>query len=304
MPDRRNEDTRYRRLFAELEQSPVFNRHIRAPAPDPRVLKQSRATWMGVGILGRTVSQALPIDALVMVLAQEIVRRTLELDESYILIADSNARSVGADPGEVEAAFRRTRQTIETVCAHFGFPVNVVAASQVGDRAQLARLADKVDGPNRYVQLQIAQMEQMRRMGANVKVGWAMSGGTHDERYFDELYEQQFGHHNAFVYTPGGRSLDLRRPRCCPYVCENRASRLVLDGNERLAHKLKAADKVHVPLVKAYRHLVNRIVRVHRKLVAPQRSGPPVQRLQALLDDMFSEESRPAARVTAAAPTL
>jgi hypothetical protein len=248
-------------------------------------LSESKASWFGVGLSGRRPSQGVPIDILQMVLAQEIVRRSLHFRRSFVLIADRNACAAGHPPLEIAAARRRLERTLAAVAQQFGFPLEVVPAAALASPREEAALADRVTAPTRYAAMQVAQMELMRNAGAGVKIGWAVRSFRNDERHFDDLHDRTFPARLSYVYTRGGRSLSLSRPRCSPYICESRVDRLLLEPGERIAAKLDrfGGDRRH-PLVRGYRRLLARLARAHRQLVGPDRPWAPEERLQSIID--------------------
>lgn len=270
-----------------LRQDALFTTHMRSSLPDMRAVHEAQSTWLGVGLRGRSPSRGLPVDVLLLVFAQETLRRRLGLRQSHILVADSNARAAGDDELAVERLRARVLDTLSTVCDSFGFPVTVFAASEIPEAPRLAADATAMDASlDPYVRLQLAQMERMRQIGATVKIGWALPGGGFDERHFDELYRRQYRHPLAFVYTHGGRSLSRERPRSCPYACDRPADRLLLERGEDIAGKLALHARRDPDLVSAYRRLLARLARAHRRLVGPDRGIPPVARLQAILDSL------------------
>ena len=274
-----------------VEQGSLFARFAISTWPSGEPITRTEACWLGVGLSGRRPSYGVPVDVLQMVFAQEIVRRRLGLGRSIILVADSNARAVGFSRGELGRVQARLRWTLEAVVAQFGFPVEVIAASSLAAEAEEHLFAARAEAPNPYVALQMAQTELMRRRGAGVKIGWAMPGFDNDERHFDTQHDRVFGQPLVYVYTRGGHSLNPERPRCCPYVCENREDRLLLEPGENLERKLGRAGGPRNPLVRSYRKLVARLARAHRELVGPNRPRRPEARLQAIIDQLPSRIS-------------
>jgi len=248
-------------------------------------LRSSNASWFGVGLSGRYPSQGVPIDILQMVFAQEIVRRSLGLRRSLVLIADSNARAVGHPPAAIAAAKERLEWTLLSLAQQFHFPLEVLATTSLASHLRVRVLLERVRAPNPYVAQQVAQMQFMRLAGAGVKIGWAVPGFNNDERPFDRLHDRSFPSRLAYIYTRGGRSLNASQPRCSPYVCEHRADRLLLEPEERIATKLDrfGRDRRH-PLVRGYRRLLAHLARAHRQLVGPDQPWMPEERIQSIVD--------------------
>lgn len=274
---------RQSRLRARMYQDPLFASHCRNLQPDPAALEGAQSCWFGVGLRGRMVSQGLPLDVLLMIFAQETVRRTLDLEHSQIVIADTNAHAMGDDPVQVHRARQQVKQILTTVCDQFRFPVAIFWASQMIGARKIEEEARKIGTANPYVNLQLAQMEHMRQSGATIKIGWSVPGWQNDERQFDELYRGHYRKPLGFVYTHGGRGLSRTHARCCPYVCERPEDRLLLDPHEVIETKLHQHAH-NADLVQGYRRLIGRLARAHRNLVAPDRGGDPIHRIQTIID--------------------
>ena len=274
-----------RTLATAVAAVPLFESSAMSYESATAALYDSRACWFGVGLSGRRPSQGVPVDVLQMVLGQEIVRRSLGLRHSLVLIADSNAYAAGHSPASIGAAKERLEWTLLAVARQFRFPLEVLSATSLSGSLYAHALVRRIDTPNPYVAQQVAQMQIMRQAGAGVKIGWAIPGFNHDERHFDHLHDRCFSARLAYVYTRGGRSLSVARPRCSPYVCENRADRLLLEPGERLGVKLDrfGHDRRH-PLVRGYRRLLANLARAHRQLVDPHRPGAPEERIQSIVD--------------------
>jgi len=256
----------------------LFARRVAEPRLVEGSLAGSEAVWFGVGLSSGDVSRGLPIDVLVLLYAQEMLRRELGYAESRVLVADTNALGDGIAQLPVHRARTRAERTLRSVIETAGFPVTVLRASEVDGEADA--IVRGLDAPNPYVAHQIGQTEVMRRRGAAVKLGWALSGVTHDEVYFDRLYERAFGESVSFVYTIGGRTLNPKRPRACPYLCAEPSERLLLRPNEDLAAKLGSAPK---PVAAGYERLLAKLARAHHRLTG-ERYQTPGELVQRMID--------------------
>jgi hypothetical protein len=219
-----------------------------------------------------------------MVFAGETLRRALGLGRTFILVADRNAASTGLGDLDVQRSRARLRATLEAVYAQLAFPVTILSASELRHGREIEALARRLPAPNHYIALQLAQMEHMRRMNAAIKLGWAAPGFDNDETAFDRLFDRLLGQPLAYLYTRAGRTLDPGRLRCSPYVCQRREARVLLERGENIAAKLAAGAPT--PAVRGYRRLLTRLARAHRHLVGPDRPGPPIERLQSVLDGL------------------
>ncbi len=255
MTDSIHELVRRQELFARRQCEPILSESG---------LAVSEAVWFGVGISTDRISSELPLDVMILLYCQEMLRRQLDWPIGLILIADTNALSSGINNFEVRRASARTRDRLERVIADLGFPVSVIFASDI--RAPSQQLLESIDVENPYLAQQMAQTEVMRRTGAGLKLGWALSSSKHDETFFDTHYRSHFGDEASFVYSVGGRTLDPKRPRACPYLCKDPAERLLLAPTESVRGKLAAADKsagrgaarLLAKLARAHKHLTGR----------------------------------------------
>ncbi len=273
----------------------LFARRVAEPRIDHAGLERSEAVWFGVGLSSGDVSRGLPADVLVLVYAQEMLRRELGYAESRILVADTNALGDGIAQLPVHRARARAERTLRSVVSTLGFPVTVLRASEVDGEAD--SIVRDLDAPNPYVARQIGQTEVMRRRGAGVKLGWSLSGVMHDELYFDELYDRAFGAGVSFVYTTGGRTLNPRRPRACPYLCAEPDERLLLRPGERVQAKLEEAAR---PMARGYRRLLAKLARAHHRLKG-ERYKTPEELLQSIVDALPEGERTLSGSVSAPA---
>ncbi|MGB5702904.1 MAG: hypothetical protein WBM48_08815, partial [Polyangiales bacterium] len=154
-----------------------------------------------------------------------------------------------------------------------------------------------------YVAQQLVQTEIMRERGAAVKVGWALSACTYDEKYFDRLYRNRFGDEVTFVYTIGGRTLNPQRPRACPYLCREPADRLLLGTRDNVVRKLYSDQSS--PAMRGYRRLIAKLARAYRHLTGED-PGTPESFLQFVVDASATTSTARTQRVResrAGAPT-
>ncbi len=281
-------------LFARRQYEPVLSAHSLASAT---------STWFGVGVAADDASCGLPVDVLILVFAQEMVRRELGLSRSSILIADSNACHAGVPRLDVHRAASLAQAPLEALIERFRFPVDVRRSSSLAPGLEVERRQQALDIDNGYVAQQLVQTEIMRERGAAVKVGWALSACTYDETYFDRLYGDRFGDGVSFVYTIGGRTLNPQRPRACPYLCREPRDRLLLGTKENAVRKLYADSSS--PAARGYRRLIGKLARAHRHLTGED-TGTPETFLQFVVDTSSPPAiggTRRAAETRAGAPS-
>jgi hypothetical protein len=259
-------------LFARRQYEPVIAHHD---------LAHATATWFGVGVAADSASCGLPVDVLILVFAQEMVRRELGHPKSAILIADSNACDAGVPRLDVHRAAASAQAPLEALIDCFGFPVEIRRASTLAPASEIESKQAALEIDNGYIAQQLVQTEIMRERGAGVKVGWALSACTYDETYFDRLYTSRFGHRVSFTYTIGGRTLNPQRPRACPYLCREPRERLLLGSPENAVRKLY--EDTSASAAKGYQRLLGKLARAYRHLTGND-PGTPESFLQFVVD--------------------
>ncbi len=253
----------------------LFAPTSRHPAP---VVQPGAVPWAGIGLCSSRLSVGLPVDALSLLCGLERTRRALDAPHAWCLVADSNAVAVGFDPEDVRALAARTESALRGVCETLGFPVRIVLGSAVDQGTCVRNLPP-------YEAFQLAQMQQMARRGATVKVGWSLSGSARDEAYFDRLYEAKLPESDlGFVYTVGGRTFDSRRPRACPYVVREPQSRLMLHRQTQLLERLDDEHARDERAVRGYTRFIRKIGRELAHLAGHRPHRCPELHVQAVLD--------------------
>ncbi|MGB8332000.1 MAG: hypothetical protein WCE62_17875 [Polyangiales bacterium] len=291
------------RLASLANRQELFARRQYEPVISTQALGSSTSTWFGVGVAADDASCGLPVDVLILLFAQEMVRRELGLAKSSILIADSNACNAGVPRLDVHRAASMAQAPLEALVERFGFPVDIRRSSSLAPVSEVERQQEALEIDNGYVAQQLVQTEIMRSRGAAIKIGWALSACTYDETYFDRLYRNRFGDQATFIYTVGGRTLNPQRPRACPYLCREPADRLLLGTKENAVRKLYSdADS---PAVRGYRRLIAKLARAYRHLTGDD-PGTPESFLQFVVDASVGPVSagkRPARESRAGAPS-
>jgi len=291
------------RLASLANRQELFARRQYEPVISPKALESTTSTWFGVGVAADDASCGLPIDVLILVFAQEMVRRELGLAKSSILIADSNACNAGVPRLDVHRAASLAQAPLEALVDRFRFPVEISRSSSLAPASEVERKQDALEIDNGYVAQQLVQTEIMRTRGASVKVGWALSACTYDETYFDRLYRNRFGDNVTFAYTIGGRTLNPQRPRACPYLCREPQDRLLLGTKENAVRKLYS--DAASPAVRGYRRLIGKLARAYLHLTGDD-PGTPESFLQFIVDSSTSPATagkRPARESRAGAPS-
>lgn len=273
-----------------MRRQEIFSRDLPEGLHIGADLEASRGSFFGVGLASRRPSAALPIDTLALIFAQEMVRRELRLEQSFILLADSNAVAAGFDPEIIDGLALHAERVLALVLDHLGMQARLLRASSV-ERAVGAPAVSANRDPSEYVERQLLQTRLMRQLGVTIKVGWAMSGCARDERRPDAEYRRRWGADAlTSVQAVCGRTLDERRPRACPYQCPEPAERLLLAPGERLADKLERAEHRFPRAVRGYRRLLAKLARAWHHLGGPS-AGSPEELFQPLVDELITVQS-------------
>jgi hypothetical protein len=270
------------RLATLANRQELFARRQYEPVISQDALASATSVWFGVGVAANDASCGLPVDVLILVFAQEMVRRQLGLAKSSILIADSNACNAGVPRLDVHRAASLAQAPLEALVDRFGFPVEIRRSSSLAPASEVERKQEALEIDNGYVAQQLVQTEIMRTRGAGVKVGWALSACTYDETYFDQLYRSRFGDQVTFAYTIGGRTLNPQRPRACPYLCREPQDRLLLGTRENAVRKLYG--DAGSPAARGYRRLIGKLARAYHHLTGND-PGTPESFLQFIVDE-------------------
>ena len=112
------------RLASLVNRQELFARRQYEPVIAHDALGNATSTWFGVGVAADAASCGLPVDVLILVFAQEMVRRELGHPTSTILIADSNACDAGSTYTNISIIARKriAQNTIQIENCQTNFP--------------------------------------------------------------------------------------------------------------------------------------------------------------------------------------
>lgn len=284
-----------------VEQHPLFETRPSRHAVDgaPSAL-QAKTVFAGIGLVsGPTVTRALPLDVMGLLLSAEQTRRTLSADRLLVLVADAHARCNGAPRALLEERTAQYVDLLRGIADRCGFSrMHVVLASEWDCDAAYLRTLDAARRSlppdiDPYVAREVADIAHVERVyGGVVKVGWALqrsrAGAHRDERTFDEAFNRFIGGEACFVYSKAGRAFDDRRHKVSPYVVADASRRICIDPTENVADKLDRARRDVSP--STFRGVCNHlkaVTRSYSKLVRPLDGGLP-ERAQAVIDDALA----------------
>jgi hypothetical protein len=275
--------------------------------PSIEAMRQSASTapqavFMGVGLVAEGgVSEALPVDALGLVLGAEEVRRAIDAETLVVLVADTHALLQGAARDAVDASAELYERTLRRVADRCGLTnMHLVRASRLHTQSDYRGVLRSVQcaasaAGDPYLVHEVADIAHfVNEHGALVKVGWALkaarNGAKRDERVFDESFRRWVGEGACFVYTKAGRALDDDRHKAPPYIETDASRRICLQPGEDVAAKLeRGQSRISYSTWRGVRKHLNAISRTYSKLVRPL-DGPLEERVQAMVDDVVSDE--------------
>lgn len=289
------------RLRRLVEQHPLFETSPSQRAVDraPSAL-QAKTVFAGIGLVsGPTITRALPLDVMGLILSAEQTRRTLSAERLLVLVADAHARCNGAPQALLEQRTAQYVALLRGIADRCGFSrMHVVRASEWEREPAYRRTLDAArrsmpSDIDPYVLREVADIAHVERVyGGVVKVGWALQrsrdGVQRDERSFDEAFKRWIGGDACFVYSKAGRAFDDRRHKVSPYVVADASRRICIDPGEDVAAKLARAqrDVSHSTFRGVCNHL-RAVTRSYAKLVRPLDGGLP-ERAQAMIDDALA----------------
>ncbi len=256
------------------------------------------AVFLGIGLCTRAeLSRAMPLDVLGMLLAAEVVRRSVGAACTVVLVADEHARANGLAAAAVASRTLETVQLLTQARAAAGLErMHIVTASQfhasAAYRAALAEVAAHAPrSTHEYVLRQVADVSFFDRAYRGIiKVGWSTDGGggraVGGEAFFDERCRKWVGSRVAFVYCKAGRVLDDRRRKAAPYLALEPSQRICLRRDEDVARKLGDAPITESTRAGVRNHLKT-IVYSYGRLVQPLR-GTLEERISELIEQVCS----------------
>jgi len=289
-------------LLADIKQDGLIEYELsRAGIEDSTRAEPPSAVFLGLGLCtSKEISQALPFDALGMILPAERVRRSIGARSVIAMIADVHAASNSAFSVEaIEQIAAANEDTLRRIVSALGLSsVKVVRASDFHGTLEYQAVLKEVErrapeSPHTYFKKEIADIEFLNRVcNGIVKVGWTVSGSLdverrHDEVAFDQRFRAWMGDHVSFMYCKAGRPLDERRPKASPYVTTDTSRRLSLLPGEDVHDKLKHAEAhASAQVVKGVRNHLGAIVRCFSAVVNSL-SGTVEDRAQRIIDRIF-----------------
>jgi len=228
--------------------------------------------YFGIGLGNHhTLTNGLPFDVMLMILAAEKINRELGLSNVSVLIADqqsltSYARGLSYLEERVKKLAATRQQQISGFSNKLGFKNwNVNCGSEISTTPEYQEILEELRKTlpqvrNQYALMELADIEWFsRHKRTDIKLGWTAESIEHDERWFDKQYRSFLGNSMTFVYTEAGRTIEgsAAPPYSHSGDSYNVASsddRLLVKPNEEIQKKFRRMPK---KIQNFYGHLTN-----------------------------------------------
>jgi len=232
--------------------------------------------FFGVGLCSSTQPAiAIPFDILSFFFMAEKLRRILNLDTIFILLADTHALSNSFMTREMVTIQTKHMQTTFTAIirnlhlTHF----KILSSSQFHEEATFQKIVFSIPHmENEYVRQEIADMRWFFKCkNVRIKLGWAIdireTSHGHDERFFDRHIASKTSIPLTFIHMKAGRTFDPKRPKASPYIAVKGESRLMLKDNENVIQKFQQAKETSsMDVINGVRSHAGLIIRLFEEL--------------------------------------
>jgi hypothetical protein len=237
-----------------LTQEPLLMREISHAFIDWKSLLDARhpSLFFGVGLCtSREPAVAVPFDILTFFFLAEKLRRQLELDTVFILIADTHARTntfmteeiIRKLSTQMKSTFTKLIRNLQL--RHF----QIIVSSDIHQNQQFQTILKAVPSlPNEYLRQEIADLMWFTMtQNVRLKLGWSINNDPipegHDERFFDTQIRDLHALPLSFLHSKAGRTFDPNRPKASPYISIGNEPRILLSPDERVKEKITAAER-------------------------------------------------------------
>jgi hypothetical protein len=231
--------------------------------------------FFGIGLMtSSSISEAVPFDVLAIFFLAELIRKIVDAEKVFVLVADQHAitnKLISLE--KIQKVTKDTLSTLDSIIA--GFNLNhfeVIQTTPLNFDERIKKIYRSLpDISNDYLKHEIADtlwLNQHHNVG--IKLGWAMSTEQtvqgHDERFFDAQIAQ-FSSAVSFLHAKPGRTGNPERQRVSPYVSIAGEERLLLQKGEDAISKIKhwREDQGNVAIKPLLRH-ISQVIRLHDRL--------------------------------------
>lgn len=232
--------------------------------------------FFGVGLCtSKQPAVAIPFDILSFFFLAEKLRRALDLNQIFVLIADTHALTNSfMDPKSVDLMTRKMKRLFTSIIRNLHLAnFQILTSSRIHQDPQFQNICNSIPTmENEYVRQEIADMFWFcKEKNVRLKLGWAIDHNVnqagHDERFFDQQIQQKSNIDLSFIHTKAGRTFDPKRPKVSPYISVAGENRLILDQAENVQNKINLAKQTgSMDVVNGVRIHTQAIVRLFESL--------------------------------------
>ena len=262
---------------------------------------QQQNIFFGVGLMtSSSISQAVPFDVLAMFFLAELIRKIVNADKVFVLIADQHAITNKLVPlEEIQKITFETMTTIDAIISAFDLRhFEIIQTTPLNFDERIKTIYRQLPPiANDYLKHEIADTIWLNKHHhVGIKLGWAMSNEQavqgHDERFFDSQISQ-FSAGVSFIHAKPGRTGSSQRQRVSPYVSIAGEERLLLQKNENAVAKIRRwrQEQTNIAIKPLLRH-TSQTIRLHDKLFKPLTFMSLEEKVQTLIEKIEANQEQ------------
>jgi len=251
--------------------------------------------FFGIGLMTATsLSEGIPFDILAMFFLAELLRKIVDSEKVFVLVADQHAMTNKLiPPQKIQEVTAHTLATLHSLVQAFDLShFEIIQTTPLNFDERIKTIYRNLPTiSNEYLKHEIADTLWLQQHhGVGIKLGWAMSTEQtiqgHDERFFDAQIAM-FSTNVSFIHARPGRTANPKRQRVSPYVSIAGEERLLLDKNENAVEKIQRwrKDTSNTSVKPLLRH-VSQIIRLHDKLFLPLTFMSLEEKVQTLINKL------------------
>lgn len=208
--------------------------------------------FFGVGLCtNKAPAVAIPFDILSFFLLAEKLRRELELDKVFVLIADEHAKTNAfMTDAMIQNLTHCMQSTFTTVIRNLRLThFQILKSSQTHQDSSFQFTLNSIQSlSNEYLRKEIADLTWFTRtQNVRLKLGWSINNDPipqgHDERFFDTQIRDAHALPLSFLHCKAGRTFDPHRLKVSPYISIANEQRILLSADEQVRDKMVTITK-------------------------------------------------------------
>lgn len=230
-----------------LRNEPLIQAEPSITAIKPNLFTEKGSIFIGVGLMStKSISVGVPFDILGMILEAEALRKFLNFETVFILIADEHAKSNNSiNNSKIDEVCVNTFNTISKIISNLNLTNFVlVKSSDLFLNNEFKSIVNSLPNfENEYLKLEIADLIWFTKKNhVKIKIGWTMEDSSkikgHDERFFDREIIK-FCPNLSLIHLKPGRTFNKHRQRVSPYLSIVGETRIILQPDENVQNKIK-----------------------------------------------------------------